>query len=226
MQDFWLCWISREFLRILSALLSAHRPDDYADRRLVVTQTTIRGVQMGNWSDKNKSCLVSHSWLWSEQWGLNIKPCGLLCLASIAFHISLTISLKYCYCSLTLETSRKRKPRMGLKLNKYSTVSLHTKKNVDCCLSVPVDVKWHVTSLQLHCHLPRTPVISENWHFWRNGHCSLPLCFLNISGKPVTQRRLASGNHNSTHSLCPLCTEYCVSFLGFGNMAVSPVGFI
>lgn len=30
---------------------------------------------------------------------------------------------------------------MGVKLNKYSNVSLHTKRNFDYCLSVPMDVK-------------------------------------------------------------------------------------
>lgn len=99
----------------------AHRPDDSTDGRLSVTQTRTRGVQIWKWSDKNKTCLTSCSWPWVEQRGLNIKPCGFSCLSSAAVHRSLSISLKYCYSPRRPKTSRKRK------LNKYSSVSLHTK---------------------------------------------------------------------------------------------------
>lgn len=48
-------------------IVSAHRPDDYADKRHVVTQSIKGGVRIRNGSDKNKSCLASHSWPCSEQ---------------------------------------------------------------------------------------------------------------------------------------------------------------
>lgn len=100
----------------------------FAHRQEVCSaQTRTRGVQIRKWSDKNKGCLTSQSWPWAEQRGLNIKSCGFLRLASAALHRSPTISLNYCCSPLSSETSRKRKLHARVKLNKYSSVSLHTK---------------------------------------------------------------------------------------------------
>lgn len=107
------------------AYFLAHRPDNSADRRRTVTQTRTRGVQIWKWSDKNKSCLTTQSWPRAEQRGLNIKPCGFSRLASAAVHRSLTVSLKYCYSPQ--KPQERGSFSFGVQLNKYSSVSLHTK---------------------------------------------------------------------------------------------------
>lgn len=133
----------------------AHRPDDFTDRRPSVTQTSTRGVQIWKWSDKNKTCLTSCSLPWVEQRGLNIKPCGFSCLSSAAVHGSLSISLKSCYSPRSPETSRKRK------LNKYSSVSLHTR---------PLRLLPQCANRCDMTHdIPSKPVTSQNCHFYWSG---------------------------------------------------------